>query len=645
MTADAAIIDAARAWLAKDPDSVTKTQLQHALDNSQHDQLQAAFGERISFGTAGLRAAMGYGPARMNRLIIIETTAGLASHLLSSNSQAKQQGVVIAYDGRHGSKDFAETAAGVLIASGIKVYLFSEPTPTPLGAFATRTLGAAAGIVVTASHNPPQDNGYKVYWHGGAQINSPLDSQIATAIQPIAASSALPPIASLEEPSTASLLTRLDRSLFESYSKDTLASFPPPSSRSAEAQSHAKLGIAYTPMHGVGAPFAEELLRRSGYPNVHTVKEQREPDGDFPTVKFPNPEEPGAMDLVIALANSTSPPATVAIANDPDADRLSACARLPHSGEMKQLTGDQVGAILGDELMRRFKHAAGGGGDEGEVGWVLTTIVSSRLLARLASSYGVEIRECLTGFKWLGTVARAIEQQPSSSSSSSSSSDDDARKKNKFLFAYEEALGYMVQPHVWDKDGLSALLLISSIAAELNAQSPPRTLWDRLEEIHRKAGLSVTIQKTIRLAPGTAGSAVMTKLRKVLENAGDGASLPLKFALVDDLLDRQPASGGAQDLERIVREKIIPKNDVLRFYVDNGSSGLVSADGDQGAIELSAPRIIVRPSGTEPKVKIYCEALGSVDGSQGESYRDAEARVRKELEDIVSTFYDWVSAL
>ncbi|KAE8266614.1 hypothetical protein A4X09_0g5733 [Tilletia walkeri] len=625
MTATAAqdsLLSTARAWLAKDPDASTKAQLQHAIDNNDTDALQSAFGERISFGTAGLRAAMGFGPARMNRLVIIETTAGLAQHLLATNPDAKKQGVVIAYDGRHGSKDFAQSATGVLVAAGIKTYLFSETTPTPLGAFATRTFGAAAGIVVTASHNPPQDNGYKVYWHGGAQINSPLDSQIAAAIDKVAESSELPSID--QASSNSSLLTLLDRSLFESYAKETLATFPPPGEADTSTlKAHAELGIAYTPMHGVGAPFAEELFKRSGFTSVQTVKEQRQPDGDFPTVKFPNPEEPGAMDLVIALADSMSPPATIAIANDPDADRLSACARLSQDGKtvMKQLTGDQVGAILGDELMRRFNKAQQ---QQREEGWVLTTIVSSRLLARLAKSYNVNIRECLTGFKWLGTVARAIEGSGTGS--------------DRFLFAYEEALGYMVQPNVWDKDGLSALVLLSSIAAELNAQSPPLTLWDRLQEIHKRAGLSVTFQRTIRLAPGKMGSSVMTKLRAALKEDSEG--LPLKFALVDDLLDRPAASGRAEDLDRIVKEGIIPRNDVLRFYVAGAQDGT-----DRSEIELSAPRIIVRPSGTEPKVKIYCEALGSVHDSEGESYRDAEARIRKELENIVDTFYSWITAL
>ncbi|KAK0524953.1 hypothetical protein OC834_005336 [Tilletia horrida] len=625
------VLDAARAWLAKDPDAATRTQLQQAIDANDTAALHAAFGERISFGTAGLRAAMGFGPARMNRLVIIETTAGLAAHLRASNPAAKKQGVVIAYDGRHGSKDFAQSAAGVLIAAGIRVYLFGEKTPTPLGAYATRTLGAAAGIVVTASHNPPQDNGYKVYWHGGAQINSPLDSQIAAAIDKIAASTLLPPVhvVSVESPwqNSSDLLQILDRKLFEDYAKETLTTFPPPGpSDSAAVQAHAKLGIAYTPMHGVGAPFAEELLKRSGFTAVQTVKEQREPDGDFPTVKFPNPEEPGAMDLVIALSNSTSPPATIAIANDPDADRLSACARLDDDARtMKQLTGDQVGAILGDELMRRFVQQK----EEGTSGWVLTTIVSSRLLARLAKSYGVQIRECLTGFKWLGTVARAIESSSSNPSS------------NRFLFAYEEALGYMVQNQVWDKDGLSALVLLSHIAAKLHQSG--RTLWNRLEEIHARAGLSVTIQRTIRLAPGTLGSSIMTKLRAELKGEGAAKQLPLSFALVDDLLDRPAADGGPVALERIVEEGIIPRNDVLRFYIDDGT--LAKGAAEQSDVELSAPRIIVRPSGTEPKVKIYCEALGEVRTSEGETYAAAEARIRKELEAIVDSFYSWVTSL
>ncbi|KAL9932016.1 hypothetical protein V8E36_009077 [Tilletia maclaganii] len=636
-TASAELLTAARAWLSKDPDPATRNQLQQALDDAQNGgpsaaaaaALQLGFGSRISFGTAGLRAEMGFGPARMNRLVIIETTAGLAAHLLKTNPEARRQGVVLAYDGRHGSKEFAEAAAGVLIAAGFNTYLFAERAPTPLGAYATRILGTAAGVVVTASHNPPQDNGYKVYWHGGAQINSPLDSQIAAAISEVAASPSLPPIhpVSVDNPTAnpSDLLQWLDRSIFESFAKDTLESFPPPSSaESAEAKARAALGIAYTPMHGVGAVYAERLFKRSGFTSVQTVKEQREPDGDFPTVKFPNPEEPGAMDLVIALANSTN--AAIAIANDPDADRLSACARLDDAARtMKQLTGDQVGALLGDELMRRFVSGSGanrsGSQAQAEEGWVLTTIVSSRLLARLARSYGVQIREGLTGFKWLGTIARTIQN----------------KGHGRFLFAYEEALGYMVQSHVWDKDGLSALILLSSIAADLQAQSPPRTLWHRLEDIHRRAGLSVTLQRTIRLQGGRPGSAFMKALRAELTTTESKGTMPFRFLLVDDLRERAAAGGGDENLERIVREGIIPRSDVLKLYFDNGQFGGKSRE----EIELGAPRIIVRPSGTEPKVKIYCEALGEVQEAQGETYAAAEARIRSELEQIADSFYQW----
>lgn len=305
------------------------------------------------------------------------------------------------------------------------------------------------------------------------------------------------------------------------------------------------------------------------------------------------------MDLVMSLAESQK--CHIAVANDPDADRLAACAR-DSSGKMKQLTGDQLGSLLGDELLRR---AAGSSSSSKSL--VLSTIVSSRILARLAGAYGSRHQETLTGFKWLGAVAKKSKEDG-----------------ENFIFAYEEALGYLCSDKVWDKDGLSALVILSELAASLSTQN--QSLWDRLEEIQRKVGISITLQKTIKLSPGKSGSTIMTSLRKeipTLKKVGD-----CELALVDDLIDRPKKP---QD------PKEIPRNDVLRFYILTKEIQGKSKD----EIMLGAPRIIVRPSGTEPKVKIYCEALGEIVGE--EKFEEASSRIEKELDGIVDAFYEWMS--
>lgn len=475
--------------------------------------------------------------------------------------------------------------------------LFKTVAPTPLGAFSVKTLGTAAGIVVTASHNPPEFNGYKVYQAGGTQINTPIDGHIADSIAKVAASKEAPQCMSVEEAQRKGLLAYLGDETFQQYIDQVVEYFAPPIS---SASQRSALKIAYTPMHGVGAPIAEAILAKAGFTQVWTVKEQREPDGDFPTVKFPNPEEQGAMDLVHALADQHG--AQIAIANDPDADRLSVSARV-RNGDMRQLSGDQIGAILGDELMRRRRA----GGETSRAGWSLSTIVSSRLLARLAQADGSKHSETLTGFKWLGAVAKIKADSPT----------------DEFIFAYEEALGYMVTSLVWDKDGLSAALLLALLASDLHSRG--ETLWTRLEEIHRRVGLSVTFPRTIRLAPGVSGDGIMKRLRSELPTSIAGQ----KVLLTDDLLTHSLQGDGPD-------EGGIPRNDVLRFYMAD-RDGESRDEVDASSIKLAQPRIIIRPSGTEPKVKIYCESKIEVL-KPGQEYRSELDRLGRELNEIADGF-------
>ncbi len=495
----------------------------------------------------------------------------------------------------------SEDAAGVLAAQGIVVHLFAEMAATPLGAFAVKHLGAAAGIVVTASHNPPEYNGYKVYQLGGNQINDPVDSQIASAIEAVAGNSktASPECMPLQEAESKGLVRKLGPELFQEYKRQLLDSLVVRDAALAKARE--ALVIAYTPMHGVGAPYAEACLKEAGFPQVHTVKEQREADGDFPTVNFPNPEEKGAMDLVIALADKVG--AHIAVANDPDADRLAGCART-RDGTMKQLTGDQLGSLLGDHLLRQQSSSSSAGKSR----WALSTVVSSRLLAKLAIAYGAQHQETLTGFKWLGAVAKEIKE-----------------RGDEFVFAYEEALGYMVSPMVWDKDGLTAITVLSNLAAELNAEG--KSLWDRVEEIHRKAGASITMPRTIKLSPGSKGSDLMVKLRANLPNKIEQHDV----ILVSDLIHNPKKPSDPRQ---------IPQNDVLRLYFADEAH---DASANEPDILLSAPRIIVRPSGTEPKVKIYCESLGKL--RDGEAYEAGMQRLESELEALVDAFFKYVTSL
>lgn len=530
------------------------------------------------------------------RLLVREATAGLGRYLLNSPPPCKEQSVVIAYDGRHGSQAFAYDAAGVLAALGLRIRLFDREAPTPLGAFAVRTLGAAAGIVVTASHNPPEFNGYKVYQAGGTQINIPTDAQIAAEIEKVAAASQGPDCISLQAAEEAGLLSWLSTDTFDKYADNVVCYLSQNDPSIDELAQRAGLKIAYTPMHGVGDTLAQSILKKAGFKQIWTVEEQRQPDGNFPTVNFPNPEEEGAMDRVQALADQHG--AHIAMANDPDADRLSVSAR-NKEGKMQQMTGDQIGTILGDELLRR----ANAEGRDGTLVWSLSTIVSSRLLARSAQATGTRHQETLTGFKWLGNVGQQLQKDG-----------------NHFVFAYEEALGYMVTTEVWDKDGLSALLLLSLLAARL--QSQDQTLWTRLEEVHKRVGVSVTFPRTIRLKQEMTSDGIMGHLRSNLPSHIAG----IPVALIDDLYNRPAAPS---------KQGEVPRSDAIRFYVGE-AAGKAKAE-----IELTLPRIIIRPSGTEPKVKIYCESRIETL-KEGDVYEEKLTALRSELEEVASGFVQLV---
>jgi phosphomannomutase len=507
------------------------------------------FRGRLTFGTAGLRGAVGAGPARMNRAVVRATTAALAQWLLAGHGgpDAAEVGVVIGCDARHRSDEFALEAARVLAGAGIKVYLLPPRNPTPLLAFAITHLDTAAGIMITASHNPPADNGYKLYLSDGAQIIPPVDEQIEHLI------SALGPLSEIPvAPAGSPLISHRGDEVASAYAAEVAAAFPAPAGA-------ARLRVVYTPMHGVAAGLFRRVLAQAGFPAPDLVAAQAEPDPDFPTVAFPNPEEPGALDLALALARQTS--ADLVIANDPDGDRLAVA--VPDSGVpggWRMLTGDQVGGLLGAYLLEQPSPAGRG------QPLVATTVVSSTLLSRIAAAAGAQYAETLTGFKW---IVRG----------------GDAVPGTRFVFGYEEALGYAVADAVRDKDGMSAALALLSLAATAGAAG--QSLLDRWDALEAAHGVHLTAPVTL---PTRSPAAVMARLRAHPPQQISG----LPVTTTTDL------SGGTATL---------PASDVLTYH-------------------LAGARVVIRPSGTEPKLKAYLEVVEPVRGRPLDRARaDATARL------------------
>jgi phosphomannomutase len=516
------LLEQARAWQADDPDETTRAELAQLIADveagADATKLADRFSGTLEFGTAGLRGAVGAGPNRMNRAVVTRAAAGLAAYLLDQGTTAP---VVVGYDARHRSDDFARDTAEVLTGAGFKVWVLPRPLPTPVLAFSIRELGCSAGVMVTASHNPPQDNGYKVYLGDGSQIVPPADSEIAARI------AAVGRLADVPRGRAGDVLGEhlVDRYL------DTVAELAQDGPRD--------LDIVYTPLHGVGGGSAVQVLETAGFSTPRVVTEQEQPDPDFPTVPFPNPEEPGAMDLAMALGEQHG--ADLVVANDPDADRCAAA--VPTGNGWRMLRGDEVGALLASHLLAR-----------GRTGTWAASIVSSSLLGRMAAAAGQPYVETLTGFKWIGRV-------------------------EGLTFGYEEALGYCVDPeHVRDKDGISALLLLCELAAETKAAG--RTLVDVLDDLAVEHGLHATDQVSVRVADLSLITEAMERLRTTPPSRLGG----LAVESVDDL-----AQGSAA----------LPPTDGLRYHLADGA------------------RVIVRPSGTEPKLKAYLEVVVPVDGEAG----------------------------
>lgn len=550
-------------WLALDPDPATQHELAKLINAGDEAELQQRFHGRLAFGTAGLRGVVGAGPTRMNLLVIRQTAAGLGHYLLDQVADAAKRGVVIGYDGRPDSQRFAHNTAEVLTSLGFEVHLTNQVCPTPLVAYGVKHLNAAAGVVVTASHNPPEYNGFKVYWENGAQIIPPHDAGIAARIEQAATTEVRTlPLAQAEKQQ---LLHWLGEAFFSDYAKAVAAS------ALLQSQAPTDFAIAYTAMHGVGAKMAKRLLKQAGFNQVYSVAAQQEPDGTFPTVKFPNPEEPGAMDLVIDEARKHD--ALIACANDPDADRLAVAVK--RGSDYQLLSGDQVGLLLGYYLLSKAPA---------EQRLVGTTIVSSSILAAIAAAAGGQSYTTLTGFKWLTNVAMQQEDE-----------------QHQFLFAYEEALGYTIGSLVRDKDGLTALLAFAQLMAELQQQD--KTLWQYLDEIYRAHGMYLNRQVSIALNADSAD--IGSRLRAEPPQQIAGISV---VAVEDIKRGVRIDSAGEHPLT-------LPSSDVLIYHLQDQS------------------RVVVRPSGTEPKLKCYYQV---VQPMADDTYAVAEVKGAERLKRLIT---------
>jgi phosphomannomutase len=548
------------AWIADDPDPGARAELAEllarAVDGSAAatDQLRDRFAGRLRFGTAGLRGVMAAGPNRMNRAMVRAATAAVAGWVVggwasmsphppprtpcmpsiavdeSSTAIDDALRVVVGCDARHQSAEFADEALRVFAGAGIPVHVLPLPCPTPLLAFAVRHLSAAAGVMITASHNPAADNGYKLYLSDGAQVIPPVDAEIEDRMSRLGPLS-LVSLADADSP----LITRHGDEIADSYLDAVVTS----------AGEVCPLRVVYTPMHGVAGPLMLRAISRAGFGDPHVVAEQAEPDPDFPTVAFPNPEEPGALDLALAEARATG--ADLVLASDPDGDRLAVAVPVPDGG-WRRLTGNQLGSLLGSYLLR--ESAGGAERPRGVEQLCVSTIVSSTMLRKIAAAAGARFAETLTGFKW---ITRAGDSLPGS----------------RFVFGYEEALGYQVGTAVRDKDGIGAALAVLRMASAAAAKG--RTLLDEYDDLERAHGVHATAQVSARISePGE----VMRRLRE--SPPSSLAGLPVKT--VTDYL----AAPG------------LPASDVLRYEMDN-------------------TRVAIRPSGTEPKIKTYLEVISPAE--------------------------------
>ena len=548
-------LEIANKWLINDPDQTTKVETEKLISDGDIQLIQR-FTNCLVFGTAGMRGVRGAGPMRMNRVMVRVVATAIAQELLSDNERDEPPLVVVGYDARHKSQIFAQDTVRVLAAHGVRSSIFPRPAPTPVLAYTSLSKKAKAGIMVTASHNPAEDSGYKVYWEDGAQIVSPIDLKIAQRID------------FKNPPSEEALADYEDVNILKD-DNGSIQKYVDFASSSVSPESKREIKQIYTPLHGVGKEVFVDVFQKAGFENPTVVKSQAEPDPDFPTVSFPNPEEEGALDLAIELAVEKN--ADLVLANDPDADRLAVVVN--HKDNWCRLNGNEIGVLLAEHILSK---------GQGEDRLVVTTVVSSRLLSKIADFHKVKYAETLTGFKWI--VRPGLED-----------------KNSRFVFGYEEALGFALGDSVRDKDGITSALAFAELAAELKAED--KTVMDLLDELWNRHGVHKTALFTKRLDAETDISAdFMSPWRtSPPERIGE-------FVVIESIDLLTPESG-------------LPATDALVFNILNG-------------------RIVIRPSGTEPMVKAYVEVTESViNGDIRSAERSADHKIEDLLHGVSNLFH------
>ncbi len=548
-------LEIANKWLINDPDQTTKVETEKLISDGDIQLIQR-FTNCLVFGTAGMRGVRGAGPMRMNRVMVRVVATAIAQELLSDNERDEPPLVVVGYDARHKSQIFAQDTVRVLAAHGVSSLIFPRPAPTPVLAYTSLSKKAKAGIMVTASHNPAEDSGYKVYWEDGAQIVSPIDLKIAQRID-------------FKNPPSEEALADYEDANILKDDNGSIQKYVDFASSSVSPESKREIKQIYTPLHGVGKEVFVDVFQKAGFENPTVVKSQAEPDPDFPTVSFPNPEEEGALDLAIELAVEKN--ADLVLANDPDADRLAVVVN--HKDNWCRLNGNEIGVLLAEHILSR---------GQGEDRLVVTTVVSSRLLSKIADFHKVKYAETLTGFKWI--VRPGLED-----------------KNFRFVFGYEEALGFALGDSVRDKDGITSALAFAELAAELKAED--KTVMDLLDELWNRHGVHKTALFTKRLDAETDISAdFMSPWRtSPPERIGE-------FVVIESIDLLTPESG-------------LPATDALVFNILNG-------------------RIVIRPSGTEPMVKAYVEVTESViNGDIRSAERSADHKIEDLLHGVSNLFH------
>lgn len=563
------IVDTAWSWVAQDPDPETRRELEALIDTGDLASLEERFSGTLQFGTAGLRGLLGAGPTRMNRVTVARATAGLCAWLKRRVPDVTSRGICVGRDARPNSDVFERDVIEIAAGFGIPVWTFTDVVPTPILAFAVLELHAAGGVMITASHNPPGYNGYKVYWENGAQIIPPNDRGIAAEIERAPLAVQIPRLG-VDDARAKDLLHAADF-LRQSYIERVAA-------LCSRADNHADVRVAYTALHGVAEDVFRKVLACAGFQDVHSVSEQAAPDGRFPTVAFPNPEEPGAMDRVLALARRVD--ADLAIANDPDGDRVAVAVR--GENEYEVLSGNDIGLLLAEELLGHYRGAA--------TPLVISTVVSSPMLGLIASSHGARWEQTLTGHKWIQNRALELQQEGFA-----------------YVFGYEEALGYAPCTAVRDKDGISSALLMTQMVASLKARG--LTLRDTRDALWCKHGFFADRQISVRFE----GAGAQARMNSVLDGYRETPPLEIGGQAVLRMLDLErqvqwtPAGLGPLT-------ELLPSNVVI-FELQGGHQAML------------------RPSGTEPKLKYYFYATAPVHGRA--NLADAKKQAFDVLERLV----------